>query len=111
MIVQAMLQVFLNLIVFNMTPQQAIEAPRFAFFGFPNSFFPHGEVPPQVRVENPLTLEAAQGVSDAEIAAWARFEFDAGGVLFAGDILSPTPNGRTLGAGADPRRAGYAVGR
>ena len=38
---QAMLQVLLNIIEFQMDPQVAVEAPRFATFSFPNSFYPH----------------------------------------------------------------------
>ena len=35
--IQAMLQTFLNLFVFGMGPQAAVEAPRFASYSFPNS--------------------------------------------------------------------------
>src|SRR5690606_27902192 len=38
---QAMLQTFLNMEVFGMEPQQAVESPRFATFSFPSSFEPH----------------------------------------------------------------------
>ena len=37
---QAMLQVFLNIIEFQIDPQEAVELPRFATFNFPNSFSP-----------------------------------------------------------------------
>src|SRR5262249_40518159 len=39
-ILQAMLQAFLNVVEFGMTPQQAVEAPRVASYSFPNSFYP-----------------------------------------------------------------------
>ena len=42
---QAMLQVFLNMVVFDMTPQQAIEQPRFASSSFPGSSDPHNYTP------------------------------------------------------------------
>ena len=42
---QAMLQVLLNMIVFDMNPQQAVEAPRFASYSFPDSFEPHSYSP------------------------------------------------------------------
>ena len=42
---QAMLQVLLNLVVFGMSPQHAVEAPRFATQSFPNSFWPHRYLP------------------------------------------------------------------
>ena len=42
---QAMLQVFLNMAVFDMAPQQAIEQPRFASSSFPGSSDPHTYTP------------------------------------------------------------------
>src|SRR5438445_620028 len=42
---QAMLQSFLNMAVFAMDPQEAIEAPRFFSASFPNSFYPHKAEP------------------------------------------------------------------
>ena len=43
--VQAMAQLFLNVVEFGMDPQQAIEAPRFVSMSFPNSFWPHAYRP------------------------------------------------------------------
>src|SRR3546814_10479526 len=43
--IQAMLQVFLNVSVFGMDVQAAIEAPRFATYSFPASFAPHDYFP------------------------------------------------------------------
>ena len=45
------LQVFLNLVVFGMEVQDAIEAARFSSLHFPSSFFPHHASPGGVRVE------------------------------------------------------------
>jgi len=42
---QAMLQVFLNINVFGMSPQAAVEAPRFAGYSYPGSFEPHPYYP------------------------------------------------------------------
>src|SRR6185436_10038119 len=42
---QAMLQVFLNLYVFGMPMQQAVEAPRLASRSYPDSFWPHVHAP------------------------------------------------------------------
>ena len=43
--VQAMLQVVLNAFVFGMDVQQAIDAPRYSTWSFPNSFAPHEYLP------------------------------------------------------------------
>ena len=50
--VQAMLQVFLNVAEFGMSPQAAIEAPRVISHNFPNSFWPHQIRPGEVTVES-----------------------------------------------------------
>ncbi|WP_280940199.1 gamma-glutamyltransferase [Mesorhizobium sp. WSM1293] len=42
---QGMLQVFLNHIVFGMSIQDAIDAPRFVTHSHPNSFEPHARPP------------------------------------------------------------------
>src|SRR3989442_10013467 len=48
---QADLQIVLNLVVFGMNPQQAVEAPRFATQTLVNSFYPRVYKPGQLNVE------------------------------------------------------------
>ena len=38
--------------VFEMNPQQAVEAPRFASYSFPDSFEPHSYSPGVLHVES-----------------------------------------------------------
>ena len=111
-ILQAMLQGFLNVAVFGMTPQQAVEAPRFAAFAWPDSFYPHGEVPARVSLEGRFgdTVAATLGQRGHDVVRWPDFEFDAGGVALALDVTAPGTH-RALAAAADPRRTGYALGR
>ncbi len=47
---QAMLQVFLNVTAYGMSPQQAVEAPRVATRSFPDSFWPHPDFPRPARL-------------------------------------------------------------
>src|SRR5437879_11927614 len=47
---QAMLQVFLNVTVFGMELQRAVEAPRIASRSFPDSFWPHAMAPGKVEI-------------------------------------------------------------
>ena len=61
MILQGMLQGFLNVTVFSMTPQQAVEAPRVVAFGWPDSFHPHRTPPAAVALE---------GRFDESVSAW-----------------------------------------
>jgi gamma-glutamyltranspeptidase/glutathione hydrolase len=111
-ILQAMLQGFLNVTVFGMTPQQAVEAPRFAAFAWPDSFYPHGEVPARVSLEARLSKSVGNELRERghDVVVWPDFEFDAGGVAIAMDAAVPGSH-RFLAAGADPRRTGYALGR
>jgi gamma-glutamyltranspeptidase / glutathione hydrolase len=112
-ILQGMLQAFLNVVHFGMSPQQAVEAPRVATFSFPGSFHPHTVFEGDVAVEARITEEAraelnARGHS---VRTWPEWEFDAGAVSLALDIKPPGKQGRVIAAGADPRRSTYAIGR
>ena len=111
-ILQAMLQGFLNVSVFGMTPQQAVEAPRFAAFAWPDSFYPHGEVPARVSLEGrfPEPVAADLRRRGHDVVTWPDFEFDAGGLALAMDLAAPAER-RVMAAAADPRRSGYALGR
>ena len=59
---QAMLQVFLNMTVFGMSPQQAVEAPRFATQSFPDSFWPHRYFPGRMTLEGRIPDETAEAL-------------------------------------------------
>jgi gamma-glutamyltranspeptidase/glutathione hydrolase len=103
---QAMLQVLLNMTVFGMSPQRAIEAPRFATQSFPDSFWPHRYFPGRVTLEGRFpesTLEALRARGH-EVERWTAWEWRAGGVCLA----RIDEAGIRWGA-ADPRRDSYAV--
>ena len=63
---QAMLQVFLNVTVFGMPLQQAIEAPRMASRSFPDSFWPHAYARGR-----PRPSAASRGRRARRWSAWA----------------------------------------
>ena len=107
--VQAMAQVFLNIVEFGMDPQQAIEAPRFVSLSFPNSFWPHTYLPGRLGVEGRLPAEvqadlAARGHDVERLPDWTA---QTGGACA---IMVDRERG-TLLAGADLRRESYAIGR
>jgi len=104
---QAMLQVFLNIAVFGMSPQQAVEAPRIATRSFPDSFWPHPTAPGVLEVERripPETRAALAGLGHA-VTEWPDWDWRAGAVC----AVVVSPDG-TLMAGADPRRGAHAIG-
>ena len=103
---QALLQVWLNLNVFRMTPQQAVEAPRVASYSFPDSFEPHAAYPGRLNGEarlGPAVLEdlACRG---HDVKPWPDFAWRAGAVCLARQTAVGVE------AAADPRRPAYALG-
>jgi gamma-glutamyltranspeptidase/glutathione hydrolase len=105
---QAILQVLLNMTVFGMNPQQAVEAPRFASYSFPDSFEPHAYSPGLLYVEDrvPQSVRDALAARGHEVAEWPEFVWRAGAVCVQ---RRDSTNG-VIAAGADPRRPCYAVG-
>jgi gamma-glutamyltranspeptidase/glutathione hydrolase len=105
---QAMLQVFLNINVFGMTPQVAVEAPRFAGYSFPGSFEPHPYYPGRLHLEASLAKEAGSDLKDLghKVYEWADMTWLAGAVC---TIVADHENG-VLHGGADPRRPAYVLG-
>ena len=105
---QAMLQVFLNVAVFGMAPQAAIEAPRFATYSYPGSFEPHDYLPDTLRLEQRLADTVGDALADKghKVEGWPDWTWRAGGVCA---ITIDHRNG-VLSAGADPRRMSYAIG-
>ena len=105
---QAMMQVLLNIFIFGMDPQSAVEAPRFASASFPSSFEPHGFTPGKLNVERSIgseTGDCLEGLGH-RIEWWDDRIWLAGSVC---TILADTQKGVLQGA-ADPRRGACAVG-
>jgi gamma-glutamyltranspeptidase / glutathione hydrolase len=105
---QALLQVFLNVTVFGMSLQQAIEAPRVASRSFPDSFWPHAYAPGKAEAERRIPRETreALAVMGHEMAEWPEWEWRAGAVC----AVLAGPEGTRWG-GADPRRGAHAIAR
>ena len=106
--VQAMAQVFLNMFVFGMDPQSAVEAPRFASYGFPSSFEPHAYSPGRLCIES--SIGAADGAALADLGHkvewWEERSWKACSVCaIRADVKSGV-----LHAAADVRRMAYALG-
>jgi gamma-glutamyltranspeptidase / glutathione hydrolase len=105
---QAMVQVFLNQVVFGMDPQSACEAPRFASYSWPESQLPHSYRPGHLCVEEDVgsaTCEALVALGH-RVERWPERKYLAGSVC---TIQSELRTG-VKWAGADPRRTAYAIG-
>ena len=104
-----MLQVLLNVTLFGMSTQDAIEAPRFATHSFPDSFEPHEEFPGRLviegRIPDSVTRELATRGHDVERVADYTSKM-AGVCAINLDVESGIMEG-----GADPRRMSRAIGR
>jgi gamma-glutamyltranspeptidase/glutathione hydrolase len=101
---QADLQLILNVLVFGMNPQQAVEAPRFSTQTLINSFYP--------RVYRPGQLNVEPGIPDAtraELRALGHLVSETGACGNGAVVTRRDPHSGVLSAGADPRRPTYAL--
>jgi gamma-glutamyltranspeptidase/glutathione hydrolase len=105
---QAMLQVLLNITVFGMNPQRAVEEPRFATYSFPDSFEPHGYFPGWLNLEGRLPRATGDALTRLghDVHWWPDWIWRAGAVCA---IHADRTTGVMMG-GADPRRPAYALG-
>ena len=101
---QADLQLVLNLLVFGMNPQQAVEAPRFSTQTLVNSFYPRVYRPGQLNVE-PGIPEGTR----AELRALGHTVSEIGACGIGAVVTRRDPETGVLSAGADPRRPTYAL--
>src|SRR5438445_8577871 len=101
---QADLQLVLNLLVFGMNPQQAVEAPRFSTQTLVNSFYPRVYRPGQLNVE-PAIPERTR----AELRALGHDVSETGACGIGAVVTRRDPQTGVLSAGADPRRPTYAL--
>jgi gamma-glutamyltranspeptidase/glutathione hydrolase len=104
---QAMLQTFLNVVEHGMSSQEAVEAPRFATYSLPDSFWPHDYDPGKLKIE--AALERTMGWL-IEHGHRAEVLLDDDVYLMGGMcVIVRDPATGVLSAGADPRRECYAA--
>ncbi|HLJ16170.1 MAG TPA: gamma-glutamyltransferase family protein [Bryobacteraceae bacterium] len=103
---QALLQVLLNILEFGMSPQEAVEAPRFQTEHFYSSFAFHDFVPGKVNLEARIpraTDDALEALGHRVQISGPWSNSSAPTVIFVKDGV--------LNGGADPRRARFIFGR
>ena len=103
----AIVQVFLNVVLFGMQVQQAIEAPRVATFNFPNSFSPNTYLAGRLCVEGRIARDTVEALARLghDIELWPDRSWSMGSIC----AIRRDPATGMLHAGADPRRAAYAI--
>lgn len=108
--VQAALQLVLNVMVFGMELQQAVEEPRFASQSLVNSFYPHVCLPGQLVVHPGLPAEVCSRLA----TLGHRIEVTgADSIWMAGVgaiVAKRDPETGAVSTGADPREESYAAG-
>ncbi len=101
---QANMELILNMLLWGMNPQEAVEAPRFASQGVTNSFYPHTYYPGQLAVE--------PGISESVIDELRSMGHNIVTVASAGmgaTVSTRDPETGVLASSGDPRRACYAI--
>ncbi len=102
---QADLQILLNVLVFGMDPQQAVEAPRFSSQSMVNSFYPRVYLPGRLSVEPGI-----HGDVRSDLAALGHKVVGVEACGYGAVVNQREPQTGALSAGADPRVATYAIG-
>ena len=102
---QADLQLILNVLVFGMDPQQAVEAPRFSSQSMVNSFYPRVYLPGQLNVEPGISGEVR-----SELASLGHKIVEDPMCGYGAIVTQRDPQTGVISAGADPRLATYAMG-
>jgi gamma-glutamyltranspeptidase/glutathione hydrolase len=105
---QSMLQTFLNIVDFGMDVQQAIEAPRFGTFSYPESFWPHTYRPGRLNLEGRIARAIGDELAERgyDVEWWPDWTRMTGNVCA---IVVDQAQG-SLAAGADARAEAYAGG-
>ena len=101
---QANIQLMLNVLVFGMDPQQAVEAPRFSTMSNVNSFYPHVYHPGRSDLEQGIPETTAEDLRALGHQIARAVDCGMGATVSVRD-----PETGHLSTGADPRRACYAI--
>ncbi|HVW84353.1 MAG TPA: gamma-glutamyltransferase, partial [Bryobacteraceae bacterium] len=103
---QALLQVILNIIEFGMTPQHAVESPRFQTEHYYASFANHEFIPGKVNLENRFPRETVEALTALGHKVNVSGPWSNG----SAPVVIEIGDGVLTGA-ADPRRGRFVYGR
>ncbi len=102
---QSDIQLVLNVLVFGMNPQEAVEAPRFASQSVTNSFYPRVYRPGHLDVEPGIPTDVQLELESLGHKVVEAFPCGYGATVTRREIGSGV-----MSAGADNRTASYAIG-
>lgn len=105
---QTNVQVFLNIVVFGMDPQAAVNASRFQSFNFPDSFAPHIYKQGTIGLELPLYKAIGKQMEAMGYKIEIGDNWD--NKYGAADVILKNPQSGRLAGGADPREESWAEG-
>ena len=105
---QALLQIFLNVVEWGMTPQQAMDHPRFGSYNFPGTGREVNSNPAQLSMEGRIPIATFEALLKLghKVGNWGFWSYLAGD----GTISYRDPDTGFIMAAADPRREMYALG-
>jgi len=105
---QAVLQVLLNMELFGMDPQTAVEAPRFITHSQPDTFSPHTAYPGRLTMEGRIeeTTSDSLAAKGHTVERLDDMTWKTAGVC----LISQNLKTGILQGGADPRRPSRAIG-
>ena len=101
---QALLQVILNVIVWGMAPEQALDQPRFGSYNFPGTGSETNLTPAQIKLEGRIPSETARALARLghDVQLWGLWDWhacaptvtyrdpDTGVMIAAGDVRRET---------------------
>lgn len=105
---QALMQIFLNIVEWGMTPQQALDHPRLGSYNFPGTGSEINTGPGRLNLEGRIPAEtfAALERLGHRVRSWGRWSYASGD----GTITYRDPLTGFIMAAADPRREMFALG-
>jgi len=99
-------QILVDIVDFGMNLQDAVESPKFLSDSLPASSGTHEAAPGSVSVESRIPLEIVKGLENKGWKVTVDPAYNSGyGCV---NVIMYDPATRSLTAGADPRREGYA---
>jgi len=104
---QALLQVILNVIVWEMSPESALDQPRFGSYNFPATGSEINHNPAKLKLEDRIPLQSAEALLDLghDVEPWGLWNWRAG----APTVSYSEPRSGLLIAAGDVRRETAAV--